>query len=141
MSIWQGRPLADRTVLDTSAIYALVSQSDNFHERASRTYRRLIDSSAELYATSYTLVESFALIHRRLGFEFLKAFVESSEDILKVFWVDQATHEAAWQEMVGNNGQGLSFVDWNAVIAARVLNARVFAFDSDFSSQGVTVIP
>ena len=61
--------LPDRVLVDTSAFFALCSASDLFHSKASLAYERLIDREQELWTTSYTLVETIALLHRRLSFE------------------------------------------------------------------------
>ncbi len=61
-------PLPEKVIIDTSAFYALMSANDSFHRRAADTYERLIDREQELWTTSYALVETMALVHRRLGF-------------------------------------------------------------------------
>ena len=59
--------LPDRVLVDTSAFFALCSASDLFHSKASLAYERLIDREQELWTTSYALVETIALLHRRLS--------------------------------------------------------------------------
>ena len=66
--------LPERVLIDTSAFYALRSATDLFHNRASVAYERLLDREQELWTTSYTLVETVALLHRRLGFEVVSEF-------------------------------------------------------------------
>src|SRR5881397_2925269 len=103
-------PLASRVVLDTSAIYAIASTSDDFHERASRTFKRLLDQQAELFTTSHIFLESYVLIQRRMGFTTLMTFVESIESLLDIVWIDEATHKEAWETMISKDGRRLSFV-------------------------------
>ena len=69
----------ERMLIDTSALYAIYSDSDLFHLRASDAYQRLKDTNPELWLTSYTLVETVALLHRRLGFEVVSEFSEWRE--------------------------------------------------------------
>ena len=45
--------MANNILIDTSAFYALISTSDEFHERATALYTDLIDQRANLYTTSY----------------------------------------------------------------------------------------
>ena len=59
---------SDRVLIDTSALYALRSADDLFHERANATFREMTLSEQEFWIPSYTLVETIALLHRRLGF-------------------------------------------------------------------------
>ena len=60
---------SERVLIDTSALYALRSADDRFHDRANAAFQDLIQSEMQFWATSYTLVETVALMHRRLGFQ------------------------------------------------------------------------
>ena len=55
----------ERVLVDTSALYAIRSATDLFHDRARASFERLKDTGPELWATSYTLVETVALLHSR----------------------------------------------------------------------------
>ncbi len=131
--------LADRVLIDTSAFYALVSGNDVFHGRARRLYERLIDWERELWTTSYVLVETFALIHRRLGFQTLESLVQSL-DTLQVLWIGSDLHHEAWKELAARRGTGLGFVDWTTALAAKRLRAHVFTFDEGFGREALPVI-
>ena len=134
-------PLPDIVLLDTSAIYALFVSSDDFHERARDAFERLADREPDLLATSYTLVETIALVHRRLGFQVTSEIADWLDSTLEVYWVSPAVHKEAWTRFAAGQGRGLSFVDWATVVASRHLSARVFTFDPGFASQGLSVIP
>lgn len=128
-------------ILDTSAIYALISSSDRFHLRANEVYSDLVDGRDELRTTSYILVEVAALVHRRLGFQLLKDFVDSMAGVVDVLWIDRSTHEESWRRMVGRGGANLSFVDWSTIVAAENTRSTIFTFDRDFAREGLTVMP
>ena len=132
--------LPNRVLVDTSAFYALISQTDTFHERARQAYERLIDRDLELWTTSYILVETIALVHSRLGFSVLSKFMASIGSNLSVL-VEGTVHGQAWQRLQAEQGHGLSFVDWTAVLASRSLDAHVFTFDRGFADQGIPVLP
>lgn len=132
--------MPDRILVDTSAFYALNSAADRFHQRATIQYTGLIDQKAALYTTSYVLVECMALIHRRLGFPQLARFVNSMRDSVTVLWLDGQHHWAAWDIMNSRQGRGLSFVDTTIVVVANALSAKVFAFDDDFSREGLELV-
>ena len=53
--------------LDTSAIYALADRDDPNHSQAAAAFRRLLEDGEEALVHSYILVESAALLQRRLG--------------------------------------------------------------------------
>ena len=135
--------LPDRVLVDTSAFFALRSATDLFHDRASLAYEALIDREQELWATSYTLVETIALLHRRLGFQVVSEFAEWRRRAnLKVLWIDSAMHDEAWNRFVAEQGRGLSFVDWTTTVASRGMeDAPVFTFDGGFVNSGVPVVP
>ena len=133
---------ADRILIDTSALYAIRSSSDLFHYRAGSTYSRFADMDTELWTTSYVLVETVALLHRRLGFEVVEEFSDwCLEATIEILWVDDRMHDAAWQQFMAAQGRGLSFVDWTIVVASRQMGAPVFTFDGDFASEGLLVVP
>ena len=134
-------PLPERILIDTSAFYALISATDSFHQRASETYERLVDREQELWTTSYILVETMALVHRRLGFQVLSRFMASIERNVSVFWVESTVHIEAWRRLTANQGSGLSFVDWTAALVSRVIGAHVFTFDRAFADEGLPVLP
>lgn len=134
--------LPDRVLVDTSAFYALRSATDEFHARARDSYERLIDREQELWTTSYALVETVALMHRRLGIETVLAF-EAWQDRsrLQVLWIDSRMHGLAWSRFMEKRGRGLSLVDWTLAAASRELNAPIFTFDTGFATEGLPILP
>ena len=131
----------DRVLIDTSAFYAIVSDADIFHQRAVHTYTWLIDRRAELYTTSYILLEATTLIHRRLGFQTLTNFMDVVRDDVNVLWVDRRAHWRGWELLRERTGRALSFVDCVTIVVAQSLNTKLFAFDEDFSREGLPVLP
>ena len=134
-------PLPEDVVVDTSAFYALISASDEFHDSAVAAYERLVDRDLELWTTSYALVETIALVHRRLGFETLSQLLSVIESNVRVFWIDSSLHSIAMREFTSSAGRGLSLVDWTIVLAARIRSAHVFTFDTGIADNGVIVVP
>lgn len=134
-------PLADRVLIDTSAFYALVADTDSFHQRASDTYQRMVDWNQELWTTSYVLVETLALIHRRLGYVTTVQFEGSLARHLQIFWIESTVHSEAWRRLVANQGVGMGFVDWTTALVSTALGAPVFTFDRDFVKEGIPVLP
>ena len=108
-------------LVDTSAIYAFVSPDDRFHDQSKEVYTELLERGDQLYTTSYVLVESSALIQRRLGFESLKAFIDSIQGVWEILWIYQSAHEQIWKRMMARGGSRLSLVDWSAVVSAQKL--------------------
>lgn len=131
-----------RVVLDTSALYAVISASDAFHEQARVSYERLLDWEWEIYITSYILVETSVLVHRRLGFEPLKTLTETMmSGLTRVVWIGKTIHDEAWRRMAQREGKGLSLVDWTTIVVAEGTGASVFTFDQGFRQEGALVFP
>lgn len=132
----------EHLIVDTSALFAILSAKDKFHSEATSVYQDLVQSERTFWSTSYAVVEAVALLHRRGGFSDVLAFEDWRRNAdLQVVWVDERMHDLAWARFTGNQGQGLSFVDWTIAIASRELGAHVFTFDTDFAQQGHAVIP
>ena len=134
-------PLPEKVIIDTSAFYALMSAKDAFHSRAADTYEQLIDREQELWTTSYVLVETMALVHRRLGFGIFAEFVKGIDGTVRVFWVESAVHKQALSQLTASQGAGLSFVDWTVELVSQILNAHIFTFDRGFAERSLPVIP
>ena len=133
--------LPDRVLIDTSAHYALLSDSDSYHSQARDTFERIVDRDQELWTTSYVLVECMALVHRRLGFSVLSQFITYVESSVSVFWIERTTHAQALIQLIDSQGSGLSFVDWTIALASDAMRAPVFTFDRGFANRGYSVIP
>ena len=134
--------MPDRVLIDTSAFYALHSAVDRFHDRANVVFQDLMDTKQEFWTTSYTLVETVALLHRRLGFSVVAEFSEwRDRSNLQVLWIDSRVHDQAWDRYMADQGRGLSLVDWTTVVVSHEIRAPVFTFDGGFANQGLAVVP
>ena len=134
--------VSERVLLDTSALYALLSVSDRFHAEATFAYERILDWEWEMWTTSYVVLETALLVHRRLGIEPLKALMETLlSDLVKIVWIDKTLLSEAWKRMVGSQGRGLSLTDWATIVTAGRLKAFVFSFDRGLVSEGVSPFP
>lgn len=129
-----------RVFVDTSALYALLDAGDASHARARRAFGGLRDQEALLVTTSYVLVETCALVSRRLGSAALRAFREDFAPLLEVVWVDAAIHEAALDLLFERRKASLSLVDAASFVTMRRerLDAA-FAFDRHFEEEGFSV--
>lgn len=132
----------NRVLIDTSAFYALLSSDDLFHQEAKDAYQLLLNREHSLWTTSYTLVETFALVHRRLGSKVILEFVQWQQSNLETYWVSQRIHDEALKQFVDiEGGKGLSFVDCATAVVCRELDAHVFTFDRGFTQAGLPVVP
>lgn len=130
------------TFVDTSAFFAVLDRDDRFHAAASKIWTRLVDSGGPLIAHNYVLVETFALIQRRLGSAALRAFNDDVMPSLRLLWVDERLHSAGTTACLAAARRDMSLVDWVSFELMRTHGLEeVFAFDQHFREQGFTVIP
>jgi uncharacterized protein len=127
--------------VDTSAFLALLDADEQHHVEAQRIWAKLAKESADLYCTSYVLVETAALIQNRLGMPQLRAFHENVFPFLRVVWVDSTLHGPGMAAVVTANRRQLSLVDCVSFAAMRQNGINhAFAFDMHFEEQGFDVL-
>ncbi|MBM4320563.1 MAG: PIN domain-containing protein [Deltaproteobacteria bacterium] len=127
--------------VDTSAIFALLVASDESHRQARNVFARLAAESAPLLTTSYVLVETYALLGRRVGTEAVRAFREHIAPLCTVVWVGSELHDRALDQLLRRAQHDLSLVDLVSfeVIRERAID-RVFAFDRHFRAEGLPLL-
>ena len=128
--------------VDTSALVALLNADDQHHRRAARAFERLRTERVPLMTTSYVLVETYALVGRRLGLEAALNFREDFAPLMNVVWVDDSLHNAGLDILARRGKRQLSLVD--AVSFATMRQSGVddaFVFDQHFDQEGFTPVP
>lgn len=130
-----------RVLVDTSAVLALMSATDQAHERAADAFRRLQAERAHLLTTSMVLVEVYALLGRRLGPGSVRAFRDDFAPLLEVVWVDRPLFERGLDLLLERDVRGLSLVDVVSflVFRGRRLDAAL-AFDRHFQDEGIPLV-
>lgn len=128
--------------IDTSALYAFISEDDRNHELARQTWGSLLTGEDKLLTNSYVIVESITLIQQRLGMKYVRAFLPQFTPILQVDWLAQEQHSRAVEQLLAANRRNLSLVDCSSFESMRRLRVEnVFTFDEHFREQGFNVIP
>lgn len=126
--------------VDTSAWYALRVANDRQHAAARRILDRLARQQASLHTSDWCLVETLALVARRVG---------KVESIAAGDWIlsSGAVHvhavaeslTPAWESYRSKDGN-VSLVDCGSfAVMERLAIKRAFAFDEDFTGAGMTV--
>ena len=86
---------------------------------------------------SYVLVETFALVQRRLGLEAVRALHHDLIPVLDVIWVNGDLHQAAVEALIASGSRSVSLVDRVSFALMRRRGLRIaFAFDDDFTGEG-----
>jgi predicted nucleic acid-binding protein len=125
------------TFVDTSALLALLDASESHQPEAAARWRLLLEANEPLMSTNYVLVETFAVVQRRLGLDALRALVRDVVPLFEVEWVSEELHQTAVAALLAANRRGLSLVDCTSFETMRRHGlTRAFAFDQHFDEQG-----
>ena len=128
-----------RVFVDTSALYALLDEDDANHARAAKSFADL--QGSELTTHAYVLVETLALVSRRLGWAAAIGLLDGLMAVVTVVPVDAGTHESALAAFRDGESIQVSFVDRTSFAfmrASRIDDA--FAFDAHFASAGFQLV-
>jgi len=117
--------------VDTSAWYAAADAGDRSNERA----KEILSSGEPLVTTDHVLVESWLLLHHRLGPAAAARFWEGLRGgAASIEPVGTADLEVAWTIRGVFADQDFSIVDLTSFAAMRRLGVhRVASFDADFA--------
>lgn len=127
--------------VDTTALYAVVDQADEFHARARAALPELAREGA-LATHNYVIVETVALLQARLGLEAVSVFLSDVRPLFAVEWVDEKLHTAVERSLAREDARRFSFVDRVSFELMRRLGLRrAFAFDADFRLAGFELVP
>ncbi len=85
--------------IDTSALFALLDASDVRHREAARIWAGLLDSEADLFTHSYVIVETSALVQRRMGEKLIEPFFDGLLPLVRIIWVEEEIHRRALREL------------------------------------------
>lgn len=124
-----------RTLIDTGAIYAFVTRTDDHHEAAKRFAREWLDQDGVFILLDVVFAETMTLLKARLG----------SEVAIRVGRELRQNSAYAWQP-VGDEGERETWAvferfqdkDWSYTDCALLASARrekiatIFAFDRHF---------
>lgn len=128
--------------VDTSALLAVLDAGDLKHSAAKAAWEELLGGEADIVTHNYILVETSALVLRRLGLEALHVFEADIVPILRVVRVTPEVHEAAVGAHLLTARRALSLVDCVSFEVMRRAGLRsVFAFDSHFDQFGYELLP
>jgi predicted nucleic acid-binding protein len=126
---------------DTSGLIAVLNPKDDNHARAARAFSALQGRQAPLLSTSFVLVETYALVGRRLGLEAVRAFRTDFAPLIEVVWVDDTLHDAGLDLLLDRGKRPLSLVDAVSFVTMRRRSVdEAFAFDPHFTQEGFTLV-
>ena len=123
--------------VDTSALLAVLDRHDERHGTARRIWTELLEAGRLLVCHNYILVETSAVLARRMGMEAVRIFEQDVVPALRIVWVTREIHEAAVGAQLAAGRRALSLVDCASFEIMRRAGLRaVFAFDPHFEEFG-----
>lgn len=126
--------------VDTSGIFAYLVQDDYMHVRAKAVFQSFAENNTQLLTSSYVLVETTALLQRRIGMDAVIDFHNKIQPLLDVIWVDEYWHTKAINRLITLNQKKVSLVDCLSFV---IMDAReigtVFSFDNHFEKNGFSL--
>ena len=125
--------------VDTSALYALLDEGDAHHAEASDILRRLVGT--ELVTHAFVVVESSALVGRRLPWAATERLIDGILPVIDVDPIDADVYAVAVESYRRSESARVSLVDHASFALMRSLGiGRAFAFDDDFAHEGFELI-
>lgn len=127
--------------VDTSAIYALLDQSDHNHAKARRIWFELLEQNRAIFTSNYVVLECCALAQNRLGMDAVRAIHDKILPVIEQRWVDEELHRLAMASLLAASRRKLSLVDCSSFAVMRKVGAvEAFAFDAHFVEEGFVAV-
>ena len=131
-----------RLFVDTSALLAFLDAGQPRHAEVVDAWRRAIAGRDILVTSNYVLVETFALVQRRLGLDALRELAGDLVPLLQPLWVDEELHAAAAAALFTVGRRKLSLVDCTSFeLMRRHGITGALCLDADFAHQGFQLLP
>ncbi len=131
-----------RLFVDTSAIIPLLDADELVHRVAGQTYIDFLRNNVCLVTTNYVVLETCAVLQRRLGLKGVKWFIRDILPTMNVKWIDETAHDTGVVAVMAARRKKLSLVDCVSFEIMRRLGINTaFTFDRHFGQQGFKCVP
>ncbi|MBM3477057.1 MAG: PIN domain-containing protein [Armatimonadetes bacterium] len=131
-----------RVLLDTSALVAMIDTHDPAHEATRDTWASMLGDSSSLVLTSLMLVETLAVLPRRMGMEVVTAFCQRQLPLVEVYAVETPLLLTAVDTWGAARRRDLSLVDVVSFLVMRREGlSHAFTLDPHFAEQGFECLP
>ena len=134
--------LVEKIYVDTSAFYALLDRSDQYHEQAKDLWPSLLEDHVALMTSNYVVSETISLLQYRLGFKAALIWYKDILGIVEIAWTDQNIHRKAFELWINLGRHHLSLCDCASYIIMNQHHIeKAFSFKKSFANQGFTLLP
>ncbi|MEX1258955.1 MAG: PIN domain-containing protein [Gemmatimonadota bacterium] len=128
--------------VDTSALYALFDRDDRRHGEAAEVWSHLVAHYRPLITSNYVLVETTALLQRRIGLPAVHDLEDHILPFLTVRWITEPLHRRALVRLRKEDRREVSLVDYSSFeLMESEAVGEAFALDEDFASAGFRLLP
>ncbi len=128
--------------VDTSALIAFLDADQPRHADVVTAWNEALGGDGILLTSNYVLVETFALVQRRLGLDAARALGDVLVPLMHLLWVDEALHAAATAALFTAGQRRLSLVDCTSFeLMRRHGIAHALTLDRDFTRHGFRAVP
>lgn len=125
--------------VDTSFLIALLDEDDQRSTTAGGLWRRAAAAGGGVFTTNYVVLESCAVVQRRLGVPAVRRLLREVLAPVQVEWVTRVDHERAVDALTTAARRELSLVDCVSFEVMRRLDvSECLSFDRHFGEQGFT---
>ena len=128
--------------VDTSALYALLVETEEDHRAVVRSFEQLLRKGRSLFTTNYVVVESVALLQHRFGLAPIHDLVDRLLPVVTVRWVTETLHRRGLARLIGLDRRQLSLVD---CVSFEFMEEegiqQALALDRDFEDEGFETLP
>ncbi|MCK5797619.1 MAG: type II toxin-antitoxin system VapC family toxin [Deltaproteobacteria bacterium] len=129
--------------IDTSAFYALLVSTETRHEEVLQITRQLLsERTAELWTTSYVVLETVSLLQHRIGFAPVLDFDDKILPLVRVEWVSASLHRRGLLRLKREGRRRLSLTD---CVSFEFMKAKgipqALALDAHFREAGFQCLP
>ncbi len=128
--------------VDTSAIYALLVRTERGHAETATAFERLLEAPRSLISSNYVIVETTALLQRRIGLHAVHDLQSHIAPLLTIRWISETVHRRAAERLLRTDKRGISLVDCSSftIMDAEGIE-EALALDRDFEREGYRVLP
>ncbi len=127
---------------DTSGLFALLVKNDYMFVRARENFNYFAENNAQLVTSSFVLVETTALLQRRIGLMPVNDFYTKILPLIEIVWVDDKWYAKGMQRLLTQNNRDISLVDCISFEIMETLQIKwAFAFDKHFEENGFVIPP
>jgi predicted nucleic acid-binding protein len=125
--------------VDTSFFIALLDEDDQRSTTAGGLWRAAAAAHAGVFTTNYVVLESCAVLQRRLGIAAVRRLTRDLLTPVQIEWVTRTDHGRAVDALITAARRDLSLVDCVSFVVMRRLDiSECLAFDHHFDEQGFT---